>query len=49
MRHLTAGTRVLTREQAYVLCSAAADLEISEFVNPISLVACYLPLVVPKR
>jgi len=39
----------LTREQAYVLCSVAADLKISEVVNPSFVVACYLPLAVLTR
>ena len=35
----------LTRSQAYCLCSAAADLKISEIVDaPNWIVACYLPL-----
>jgi acetamidase/formamidase len=35
----------LTREEAYVLCSAAADLRISEIVDlPSFVVSCYLPL-----
>jgi len=35
----------LTREKAYVLCSAAADLKISEVVDvPNWIVSCYLPL-----
>ena len=35
----------LTRSQAYVLCSAAADLKISEIVDaPNWIVACYFPL-----
>jgi acetamidase/formamidase len=39
----------LEREQAYVLCSVAADLKISEVVNPSFVVACCLPLAVLKR
>ena len=35
----------LSRSQAYVLCSAAADLKISEIVDaPNWVVSCYLPL-----
>jgi acetamidase/formamidase len=35
----------LSREQAYVLCSVAADLKISEVVDaPNWIVSCYLPL-----
>jgi acetamidase/formamidase len=35
----------LTREKAYVLCSAATDLKISEVVDvPNWIVSCYLPL-----
>jgi acetamidase/formamidase len=41
--HLTA-THHLTREEAYVLCSVAADLKISEVVDkPNWIVSCYLP------
>lgn len=36
----------LTRHQAYCLCSAAADLKISEVVNPSYVVSLYLPLAV---
>ena len=39
----------LSRSQAYVLCSAAADLKISEIVDaPNWVVSCYLPLSVLK-
>jgi len=39
--------RGLTRQKAYVLCSVAADLKISEVVDaPNWIVACYLPLAV---
>jgi acetamidase/formamidase len=35
----------LSRQEAYVLCSAAADLRISEIVDlPSYVVSCYLPL-----
>jgi len=34
----------LTRHQAYCLCSAAADLKISEVVNPSFVVSVYVPL-----
>jgi acetamidase/formamidase len=41
--HLT-GVHRLTREEAYVLCSVAADLKISEVVDkPNWIVSCYLP------
>ncbi len=37
--------RGLTRDEAYILCSVAADLKISELVDkPNYLVSCYLPL-----
>lgn len=40
----------LTREQAYVLCSVAADLKISEVVDaPNWVVSCYLPLSVLRQ
>ena len=36
--------RGLTREDAYVLCSLAADLKITEVVDaPNWIVACFLP------
>ena len=39
--------RGLSREKAYVLCSVAADLKISEIVDaPNWIVSCYLPLAV---
>jgi acetamidase/formamidase len=39
----------LTREQAYCLCSAAADLKISEIVDmPNWIVSYYFPLSVLK-
>lgn len=39
----------LTKEQAYCLCSAAADLKISEIVDaPNWIVSCYMPLSVLK-
>lgn len=39
------GEHGLPREQAYVLCSVAADLKISEVVDaPNWIVSCYLPL-----
>ena len=38
-------TKGLTRSQAYVLCSAAADLKISEVVDlPNFIVSAYMPL-----
>ena len=40
----------LTRSQAYCLCSAAADLKISEIVDaPNWIVSCYMPLSVLKK
>jgi acetamidase/formamidase len=37
--------RGLTREEAYILCSVAADLKINEIVDkPNWIVSCYLPL-----
>ena len=40
----------LTRSQAYCLCSAAADLKISEIVDaPNWIVSCYFPLSVLTR
>jgi acetamidase/formamidase len=40
----------LSRSQAYCLCSAAADLKISEIVDaPNWIVSCYMPLSVLKR
>ena len=40
----------LTRDEVYVLCSAAADLKISEVVDqPNWIVSCYMPLKVFAR
>ncbi len=40
----------LTRSQAYVLCSVAADLKISEIVDaPNFIVSCYIPLSIFKK
>jgi acetamidase/formamidase len=40
----------LSRSQAYCLCSAAADLKISEIVDaPNWIVSCYMPLSVLKE
>ena len=40
----------LARSEAYCLCSAAADLKISEIVDaPNWIVSCYFPLSVLKR
>ncbi|MFD2420180.1 acetamidase/formamidase family protein [Amycolatopsis pigmentata] len=44
---LLVAERGLTRQEAYVLCSVAADLKISEIVNePNWIVSAYLPLTV---